>query len=322
MLSVIIPSRNADYLQKTVDDLFAKASGELEVIIILDGYWPDPAIVTNKNTRIIHHGMMHNHRGMRAGINSGVSISRGEWVMKTDEHCMFDEGFDKKLIADCDKDWVVVPRRYRLDGDNWSIIEDGRPPIDYMYIAYPYERPHDKTCGLHGAEWKEWYHEKKDTLIDDTMSWQGSCWFCSREHWDRVIQQLDDVNYGPFTQEAQEIGNKTWLSGGRLVVNKKTWYAHYHKGKKGKGYGFSNAQYRLHQAGTEKGRRFCIDYWINDRWPEAVHSFEWLLEKFWPVPTWPENWKEQIKVDMLKDYRFSPDYKGELEWAQETSGGH
>lgn len=99
---------------------------------------------------------------------------------------------------------------------------------------------------------------------------------------------------------------KCWLSGGRVVVNKKTWYAHWHKGSKGKGYGFSNEQYKRHLAGTERGRLYCIDYWINNRWADRLHDFEWLIEKFNP-PGW-ENWQERIKVDQQQD--FSSTYAG------------
>ncbi len=299
MLSIIIPSRSPQFLQNTVDDLLKKAKGEIEVIIILDGIWPDPLPKDDPRVRIIHQGTVRENPGMRAGINAGMAIARGDYMMKIDEHCMVDEGYDVKLAADCEDNWVVIPRRYRLDPIEWKIIEDGRPPIDYMSLDYPYQRPRDKTCGLHGAEWKR--RDRADILIDDTMSMQGSCYFMSRKHWD-WLGGLDDRYYGPFTQEAQEISNKTWLGGGRVVVNKKTWYAHMHKGSKwGKGYGFSNDQYTQHMKGTEKGRLFCIDYWLNNKWPERIHDFEWLLEKFWPVPSWPENWKEQILIDQEKE---------------------
>lgn len=302
MVSIIIASRVAQYLQQTIDDLLGKAEGEIEIIVVLDGYWPNPIIKNDPRVVIVHQGTIHDNIGMRGGINTGVTIAQGEYIMKVDEHCMVDKGYDVKLAADCEDNWVVIPRRYRLDPDKWELIEDGRPPVDYMYLAYPYERPYDKTCGLHGALWKERYHEHKDILIDDTMSWQGSCWFMKRKYFNDLLYPLDDVNYGPFTQEAQEIGNKVWLSGGRLVVNKKTWYAHYHKGKRGKGYGFSNLQYKKHTEGTERGRVFCIDYWVNNKWDKRIHDFEWLLEKFWPVPGWPENWKQQIEIDKEQDY--------------------
>lgn len=308
MLSVIIPSRSDQFLQKTIDDLLKKADGDIEIIVVLDGYWAQPMPKKDPRVIIIHHGTVHNSYGMRESINLGMRIAKGEYLMKIDEHCMVDQGFDKKLMADYEDKWVVIPRRYRLDPENWVLIEDGRPPIDYMYLAYPYERPGDKTCGLHGAEWKERYHERKDILIDDTMSWQGSCYFMSRKTWD-WLGELDSELYGQFTQEAQEIGNKVWLGGGRLVVNKKTWYAHWHKGKRGKGYGFSNAQYKKHMEGTEKGRLACIDYWVNNKWKDRVHDFEWLLEKFAPVPTWMPDWKEKIITDKEADYANSPDKK-------------
>ena len=301
MLSIIIPSRSPQYLQKTIDDLLTKAEGEIEIIVVFDGCWSVPMIKDNPKVRIVHHGTVHNSKGMRETINQGVAVSKGEYIMKTDEHCMFDQGYDLKLIADCEDNWVVIPRRLRLEPESWTLIEDRRQPIDYMFLAYPYERPLDITCGLHGAEWKQRYYDRKDILIDDTMSWQGSCYFMKRKHWDWLGPMNTDM-YGPFTQEAQEIGNKTWLGGGRLIVNKKTWYAHFHKGNKGKGYGFSNAQYMQFSADKEKGRVFCIDYWLNNKWENRVHDFEWLVEKFWPIPTWPDNWKEQLLIDKEKDF--------------------
>lgn len=298
MVSIIIASRVDQYLQRTIDDLLAKAEGEIEIIMVLDGYWPNPIVKNDPRVIVLHQGTIHDNIGMRGAINAASEIARGEYIMKIDEHCMVDQGYDVKLIADCEDDWVVIPRRYRLDADNWQIIEDGRPPVDYMFLAYPYERPFDKTCGLHGDLWKR--PERNNILIDDTMSWQGSCWFMKKSYWDKLIYPLDDENYGTFTQEAQEIGNKVWLSGGRLVVNKKTWYAHFHKGRRGKGYGFSNAQYKRHAESMEKGRLYCIDYWLNTK--DYKYDFEWLLKKFWPVPTWPEDWKERIQQDKVKDY--------------------
>jgi glycosyltransferase involved in cell wall biosynthesis len=304
MLSVIIPSRVDQYLQKTIDDILEKATGEIEIIVVLDGYWPEPALKDDPRIILVHQGMVHDNFGMRAAINAAVSISRGEYIMKCDEHVMFEKGFNEKLIADCEDDWMVIPRRYRLDAEKWEVIEDGRAPIDYMILDYPYQRPYDKTCGLHGAEDRETAKKRQHVLIDDCMTMQGSCWFMPRKLWDRVIVRMEEENYGTFTQEAQELSMKVWLSGGRVVVNKKTWYAHLHKGKKGKGYGFSNAQYAKHMEGTERGRLFCIDFWLNDKWDKMApgRNFEWLIQKFWPLPGWGENWKEDVKRDAQFDY--------------------
>ncbi len=87
-----------------------------------------------------------------------------------------------------------------------------------------------------------------------------------------------------------------------MIVNKNTWYAHFHKGKRGKGYGFSTDQYKQFCISKEKGRQVCIDYWVNNKWDKRIHDFEWLIDKFWPVPNWPENWREQIKIDAQYDF--------------------
>lgn len=306
MLSVVIPSRSDQWLQKTVDDLLAKAEGEIEVIVVYDGRWANPIVKDHPRVVQIHQGELFNNLGMRAAINAGIAIARGDYVMKIDEQCMVDQGFDVKLAADCEDDWVVIPRRKRLDAENWALKEDGRPDIDYMQVDYPYQRPYDKTCGLHGAEWKR--PDRADILIDDTPTMQGSCYFLTHKYWDKLFPNgLDDTNYGSFTQEAQEISMKVWLSGGRVVVNKKTWYAHWHKGKHGKGYGFNNEQYKRHLAGTEKGRVYAIQYWMNTQ--DYLHDFKWYInEKFPGSPGW-ENWEERIKEDAPKD--FSATYAGE-----------
>lgn len=300
LLSIIIPSRSPEYLQQTIDDIFRNAEGKIEIIVGYDGIWPASPLRDDPRIRILHHGTQHNSPGMRETINKSIALAQGEWLMKIDEHCMLDKGFDVKLKADCEKNWVVIPRRYRLDPDNWKLINDGRVPVDYMYIAYPYERPNDKTCGLHGSEWRERQKERQNILIDETMSWQGSCYFMHREHWDKTLKELDTNKYGSFTQEAQEIGNKTWLTGGKLMVNKKTWYAHMHKGNRGKRYGFSNRQYEKHMEGTERGRLYCIDYWTTTK--DYQYDWEWLMNKFAPVPTWPEDWKTKIITDKAQRY--------------------
>jgi len=301
LLSVIIPSRSPQYLHKTVNDLLVKAKEEIEIIVILDGiwlekYWDDPRV------KIIHHGTVHDNKGMRGSINKGMAVAQGEYVMKTDEHCMFDEGFDRKLKADCKDNWVVIPRRYRLDAEKWEIIKDGRPPIDYMYMEYPFLKPFDQTQGLHGALWNERYYSRKNILIDDTPTMQGSCYFMKKSYWDELFPNgLDEKNYGPFTQEAQEITMTAWFSGGRVVVNKKTWYAHLHKGHGGKGYGFSNQQYKKHSEWNERGRVFCISKWLYTK--EYKYDFEWFIDSKFPnMPKWPKNWRERIEIDKKKDY--------------------
>ena len=297
LLSIIIPSRSPQYLQKTVDDLLAKAEGDVEVIIVFDGIWPENYDWSDERIKIIHHGTVHNSFGMRASINMGMVIANGEFVMKIDEHCMSSESYDTILKADCEEHDVVISRRKRLDPEKWENIIDGRHDIDYMHIDPPFQRANDKTCGLHGAIWKQRHIDRKNIEIDLTPTMQGSFYFMRKSHWDSIIVELDSEKYGPFQQEAQEISFKTWFTGGRVLINKRVWHSHWHKGSSGKGYGFSNAQYRQHAIDSEKGRVYCRDYWLNTLAYKEKYGtdFKWFINKFPDMPGWEKGWEVKIK---------------------------
>lgn len=278
MLSILIPSRNEKYLQKTILDILKKAKGEIEVIAILDGYWsPASEIVDDKRVRYVHYSRA---RGMRNAINKGVEVAKGEYILKCDAHVMFNEGFDLVLIRDYEENTVVVPRRYALDPEKWEIIPNPKYPIDYMYL----------DINLHGVEWRE-KNKITDTLpkIDDLMSSQGSCWFMSRKYY-KMLDILDEENYGTFFNEFQEIGFKVWLYQGKVRVNKNTWYAHWHK-TESRGYSIQGGEQEKAQAYTKK--------WMdNTAWiAQQRRPLSWLIERFWPVPTWSEEYKNRALID-------------------------
>jgi len=286
--SIIIPSCNEKFLQPTITGILSNTSTEIEVIAYLDGYWPDAPLINDKRLVIIHDSA---RRGMRAGINAAASIARGKYLCKLDGHCIVDKGFDKVLADNCDDNWVCVPRRYSLDGEKWERENNGKIR-DAHYLSYPTAFGADTYLGfgLHVKDWFERGKARTNIPIDDDMTSQGSCWFMHRKY----FQPLEDRGYGTFIQEMQEIGLRAWLTGGRLVVNKNTWYAHLWKGKKwGRMYDLSRAESKL-------GEIFSADRWFNNSaLKNRVHNFEWLVDKFWPVPTWPENWKDLV-IDFPK----------------------
>jgi glycosyltransferase involved in cell wall biosynthesis len=278
-ISILIPARNEQYLSKTVEDIYAKATGDIEVIAILDGYWPTDTLGVDihPTLSVIHHDRSI---GMRPSINEAVPYATGEFILKCDAHCMFAPGFDEVLKADCEEDWLVVPRRYGLDPVYWKRDDEAR---DAHYLSYPYHSNIHRPA-LRGQTWRTRAIEREDILIDDEMTSQGSCWLMRKAYFER-FGGLDDLHYGPFVHEFQEIGNRTWLSGGRVVINKKTWYAHWYK-REGQGYILSPRQ-------SHAGIDYTVDFWMNNRWADRKYDFEWLIDKFWPVPGWPKDWKEK-----------------------------
>lgn len=290
MLSVLIPSRNSPFLTKTIQDVLKNSTGEVEVIINVDENWPD-TLLDDPRVTYLHPAQP---RGLRWGINSCAAVAKGKYIMKTDDHCSFGLGFDQTLIESHEQDnWVQIPRRYALDAENWKIEErtDDKYPIDYMYLDFP-RRGKDHDDGMHGVPWRERREERRGIVIDDTPSMQGSCYFMTKNYFDNFLHGMSEDGYGQFSQEAQEIGLKTWLGGGAVKVNKKTWYAHLHKGNRyGKMYNIPNWN-----AYTKEASEWSADYWLNDVWPDRKHDFSWLIdEKFPSMPGWPVDWKEQIK---------------------------
>lgn len=256
MLSIIIPSCKDPCLQKTVDGLRANAEGRIEIIVVLDG---TRAEVKNADIVLFNEKRI----GMRSSINRGVQASHGEYIMKTDAHCMFGPGYDKKLLIDIQDDWVVVPRRYKLDIEKWE-IEPGEP-TDYDRLLI------DRPDKIGGVFWTKRRIERADIMIDETMVMQGSCYLMSRKHWN-WLGGLQDEGYGSLMQEAIEVALKTWLGGGKIMVNKLTWYAHRDRRFK-----------RTMSVDSEETRRcyaYSKDFWLNNRWEQRIHDLEWLMKRF------------------------------------------
>ncbi len=155
-----------------------------------------------------------------------------------------------------------------------------------MYIDFPLKgKDHDD--GMHGVPWKR--PERDQFEIDETPSMQGSCYFMSKNHYVNNLGYMSEEGYGQFAQESQELGFKTWLMGGKLIVNKKTWYAHLHKGKT---YG------RMYQfpGGTVDASNWSAEHWLNDRESGMKYKFEWFIDQKFPgMPSWTKDWKEQIR---------------------------
>ncbi len=304
-VSVIIPSYNSKYVSKTIDDIFANATGEIEVIVLLDAYRPDPLIKDHKNLIIIHKGT---RTGMRNSINMGAAVATGKYLMKTDDHCAFSKGFDEALQIDIQDNWLVIPSRYFLDVTNWT---RRREAVEYEFMAYPYVYLDRHRCGigLYSKKWlgrdgcnplnmgpKEFYYrenERKDIKIDDIMIFHGSCWFTSAEHF-KNIDGLSETLFDTLYQEPQELSFKTWLTEGRVVINKHVWYAHMHKMNDSVPEdSLQSRGYHLDLNAMRKTERFGTNFWMNDRWPKATKKMEWLIEKFWPIPEWPNDWREE-----------------------------
>jgi len=281
MLSIIIPSRNEQYLSQTVDDIFAKAKGEIEVIAVIDEQ--DQPLEPRPNL-IVHKKI--GKPGMKSAINQAVDIAHGEYILKTDGHCMFGEGFDVILTTNHQDNWIQIPRRYSLDAEitPWR-IKPNRPIVDYEYLVFPFN---EVTSVRNGGKWYVRAEERFSDpryLIDETMVFQGSCWMMRKDYYLSTCKlEINPKTKDEFVLEPEELAFKSWLSGGAVMVNKKTWYAHYHKHTGMRGY-------RIDKRTMKQQRIYHIDYWMHDRWPKATIKVADFINRFMPIPGYPLDWQ-------------------------------
>jgi glycosyltransferase involved in cell wall biosynthesis len=219
-VSVIIPDYRDPMLHKTIDSLLdnSELGDQLEVIAVLDGCWSETPFRQDDRIKIVHLGK---NRGMREAINAGVSIATGEFLMRTDEHCMFCKGYDRIMTESCEPNWIMTMRRFFLDPIKWEVMDI--EPVDYEKLTI------QSGVKFSGQRWRSRTEERKDIMIDETMAMQGSMWFMPRAWWDKVIGKLQTEGYGPLTQDSHEMVFKTWKAGGKLMLNKNGWFAHKHR---------------------------------------------------------------------------------------------
>ena len=315
-LSILIPARQEMFLKNTIDNIFANIEGNTEVIAILDGNWPIEPIPDHEDLRLIYNCQSV---GQRAATNQGAKISNAKYLMKCDAHCSFDSGFDIKMMNEMRDDWTMAPLMKNLHAFDWVCSEghrryqgpsgpctecgketvrdilwrakDSPKSISYCFDSSPhfqYFGEYTKRPGYEGD-------------ITETMSLQGSCWMLTRDkYWEL---EVCDENFGSWGSQGIEVAVKTWLSGGKVMINHKTWYAHMFR-TQGGDFGFP---YPISVRDQEKAKDFARDLFFNNRWDKQIHPLSWLVGKFWPVKGWSEEDFKKLKANKFKfkDSRFS-----------------
>lgn len=334
-LSVLIPARNEMFLALTVENILQNKRGKTEVIVALDGQWAKPPIPSHPDVTVIY---FPESIGQRAATNQACRLSKAKYVMKLDAHCAVDEGFDVKLLAEMKDDWTMVPIMYNLHGFDWVCKKCGKnwyqgPTPKFCHKDYDglavnpdcdnttdfekniifLPRWHkksqyyrfDKT--MHFQYWGK-YGERPEAQGDiaEILTIQGSCFLLTREkYWELNIC---DEAHGSWGQQGVEVAMKTWLSGGKVVVNKKTWYSHLFRtqgGSKGD-FGFP---YPISEKQVSHARKYSRELWVEGKWDKALpgRNLEWLLKKFYPVPDW--HTEETKKEKQNKNVSEPPDDK-------------
>ena len=197
-LSVIIPSYKDPLLHKTIDSILENFTGDFEIIPVIDGYKLKKPLKEDKRIKPL---LLKKNGGMRNAINRGISYSKGKYIMRTDEHCMFAPGFDTEILSKIEDNWIVTARRYYLDVKKWEKMI-GKRCVDYEKLII-FEGKFKKFAGV---VWRKRDLRRRHMSIDETMAMQGSCWVMPRSWWDKIIKKLDSEGYGKLYQDSGRNG--------------------------------------------------------------------------------------------------------------------
>jgi glycosyltransferase involved in cell wall biosynthesis len=294
-LSVIIAARNEMFLPQTVANVLKKLRADTEVIVVLDGAWPEVPLPQNDRLNIIYHS---ESTGQRQACNEAVRLSRAKYIMKLDAHCTVGLGFDTVLINSAQElgrettqipmqfnlhafDWVCPNGHRRYQGPSGVCKECGQPTVRDILMKPRWNRMTNRWRFDKDLKFNYWQSKQKTGYIK-TLSCLGACWFMERErYWD--IGGMDE-EHGSWGQMGTELGCKSWLSGGRMVTNMNTWFSHMFR-TQGGDFSFP---YEMHGRDQHKAQKHSRDIWLNNKWPKAKYSLKWLLQKFWPIPGWTD----------------------------------
>lgn len=316
-LSILIPSRNEEWLAETLTDLFTNIRGNTEVIVVIDGEQYPKELPNDDRLTIIRHNVS---RGQRAATNDAAKIAKGRYIMKVDAHCAFDEGFDVKLIQgfkDLGDDITQVPVMRNLHVFDWvcpaghrryqspsGVCQECGKPTEKEVVWFPKPNPSSTSYRfdhtLHFQYFRQWkrsraYRKQLETGYTESMSLQGSCFVLSREkYWELNIC---DEAFGSWGQQGVEVACKTWLSGGRVICNHNTWYAHLFR-TQGKDFSFP---YKQSQEAIDRAREYSRKLFLDNTWPLQKYPLSWLIDRFEPVPDWHDG-KDEGMYQKVKEW--------------------
>jgi glycosyltransferase involved in cell wall biosynthesis len=314
-LSILIPARREMFLARTVQDIIEHSEAETEIIVVLDGAWAEPEIPQHPMVNIV---FLPVSVGQRKATDIAVKLARGKYVAKVDAHCAFDQGFDRKMIDFMKRvgdDVTAVPVMRNLWAFDWKCYHCGFKKYQgptpekceqcgkgdkmrrkVMWVGK--ERPQSWSYCFDSEphfQYFEQYKKRPETKAmletfgyTETMSLQGSFFMATKE---RYLALDMGGDYGSWGNQGLQIACATWLSGGRVLVNHDTWYAHMFRTQGG------DFSFPYENPGREvqKTKHSVKDALWNGTYPGQKLPVSWLIERFGPIPGWDADKIEELK---------------------------
>jgi hypothetical protein len=298
-LSILIPARNEEWLQKTIDDILEHIEGDTEILVALDNWENPPTLKEHPKLKIITTAL-----GQRGATNALAGLSEAKYIMKADAHVSVSQGFDVEMMNTMEDDMTLVPVLLNLHVFNWvcdgcgGIHEQGVEPKecwrckkdkfhkDLIWKINP--KPFESDFAFDSNLIFNYTGKQHNESVNETMSIQGCGFMLTREkYWEL---ELGDPNFKSWGQQGTEIGCKTWLSGGKVMCTKKAYLGHFFRTPTG-------FPYEVKYEDIMHNQEYSRDLFLGNKWPKQVKPIQWLIEKFnYPLDWTPEKVAEKCAL--------------------------
>lgn len=293
-LSIIIPSRNEEFLQNTIDDIALHAKGDTEILVGLDGWYPK---LTLPNIPI-RFSISSEPIGQRAMQNRLVKMSTAKYIMKVDAHCSFSNGFDVEMMKLMDSKTVLTPLMFQLHAYDW-LCECGKrqyqgvmpPPCHKWTKDIKWEikpKPFYTNFFFDSNLIFGYCPKQSEESLTETMAIQGSGFMVDRKtYWK---WNLCDESFTSWGFQGAEVSLKTWLSGGRVLTTRDAYYGHLFRG-------LEEFPYQRDMKDVEHAKDYCHELFLKGKW-KGEKSLAWLVRKF----NYPGDWTEEKLLGISKKF--------------------
>ena len=161
-VSIIIPAHNeGKYLNKTIDNFYAMSTGEIEVIVILNGYDQE----VDKRAKVFRY---QKNMGERVAMNTAASIATGKYLFRIDGHCSIEpKGWDEMMVKEMSDKKILVAVITAIN-NKWEKI----PGHWYGF------------CKLLPTMEEKWLTKKNYNTIEKNMALTGCGFMITKEFYD------------------------------------------------------------------------------------------------------------------------------------------
>jgi len=236
-LSILVPARNEEFLQQTIDDIFlhSELGDKLEILVGLDGW--HTKLKKRPNLRVFEST---NVLGQRATQNALAGISEAKYIMKLDAHVSVSQGFDKVMleIMEANPNIVLVPALGNLHVYDWLCPLKHRTyqgKVDKCGQCDSKDLTKELVWKISSKLYSDFYFDKdlifqfgdvdNFEMLHETKAIQGSGFLVSRENYWKW--QLCDESWGSWGQMGFEIYTKTLKNGGKVMATRKAFMGHF-----------------------------------------------------------------------------------------------